>query len=306
MVADVKILQPANDYRTNARASLHEDIVRYYDESYWDYRTSWSNADNLAIHYGYWDSNTRSHSQALVNMNRALASAADIPVGGRILDAGCGIGGSSIWLAEQRDARVTGITLSPAQARLAERNAIRRGVRDRVDFQVMDFCATSFPDQSFDVVWGIESVCHALDKRDFLREAFRLLRPGGRLVCADGYAQRDHYTPAEWRCIEICLNGWQIPNLSRPEEFQQYLRETGFTDIRSEDATPKIMPSSRRLRRIALWTYPMQKVMAWLRLRTPAQSGNFYTALYQYRIFHRGLACYGIVTARKPAGTGDA
>jgi cyclopropane fatty-acyl-phospholipid synthase-like methyltransferase len=302
----MKTLQPAQDYRSNAKDSLHQDIVRYYDESYWDYRTSWLNPDNLAIHYGYWDRTTRSHSDALVNMNRTLAEAAEIQPGARVLDAGCGVGGSAIWLGERLGAHVTGITLSASQARLAERNARRRGVNNLVDFQVMDFCHTSFPDRSFDVIWGIESVCHALDKREFLAEAFRLLRPGGLLVCADGYARKARYSAAEWRHIEICLNGWQIPNLSRPEEFQQSLRDTGFTGIRFTDATSNIMPSARRLRRIALWTYPMQKVMAWLRLRTAAQSGNFYTAMHQFHIFNEGLACYGIVVAEKPEVGSDA
>lgn len=302
----MKSLLPAQDYRSNARDSLHEDIIRYYDESYWDYRTSWLNTENLAIHYGYWDQGTRGHNEALVNMNRALANAAAIRPEARILDAGCGVGGSAIWLGEQLGARVTGITLSNAQVQLAERNARRRGVDNRVDFQVMDFCATSFPARTFDVVWGIESICHALDKREFLREAFRLLRPGGVLVCADGYARKRQYSEAEWRHVEICLNGWQIPNLSRPEDFEGYLRDAGFGEIRFEDATAKIMPSARRLRRIALWTYPMQRVMAWLRLRTAAQSGNFYTALNQFRIFDDGLACYGIFAATKPAGMSDA
>lgn len=297
----MKILQPARDYRSNAKGTLHQDIVRYYDQSYWDYRTSWLNANNLAIHYGYWDHSTRSHHEALLNMNRALAAAAAIQPGARVLDAGCGIGGSAIWLGERLGARVTGITLSESQARLAEHNARRRGVEQSVDFRVMDFCHTTFPDHSFDVVWGIESVCHALDKREFLREAFRLLRPGGVLVCADGYARKDRYDADEWRCVETCLNGWQIPNLARPEEFRRYLQDSGFTNIRFEDATARIMPSARRLRRIALWTYPMQRVMAWLRLRTAAQSGNFYTALHQFQIFDRGLACYGIVVAGKPS-----
>lgn len=296
----MRTLQPAQDYRSNPGESLHRDIVRYYDESYWDYRTSWLNGDNLAIHYGYWDESTRSHSEALVNMNRVLAELAAIQSGSRILDAGCGIGGSAIWLGERLGARVTGITLSEQQVRLARHNAQRRGVADRVDFQTMDFCATSFPDASFDVVWGIESVCHALDKSVFLREASRVLRPGGVLVCADGYACRADYSAEEWRPIEICLNGWQIPNLCRPDEFQAYLDTAGFEAIRFIDATAHIMPSARRLRRIAVMTYPMQKLMAWLRLRTAAQSGNFYTAYNQYRIFHEGLACYGIVTARKP------
>lgn len=292
-------LVPGLDYRTRASESLSADIVRYYNECYWDYRTSWLDAKNLAIHYGFWDAGTKSHSQSLLNMNRELAEMARIRSGSRILDAGCGIGGSSLWLTEHHGARVTGITLSEAQVELAGMNAAKRNLSHLADFQVADFCATLFDSETFDVVWGIESVCHALDKRAFIQEAMRILKPGGRLVCADGYALKREFSEGEWRIVTTCLDGWQIPNLATPDEFRGYLEESGFRDIRFRDATANIMPSSRRLYHTALLTYPMQKLMAWTRLRTSAQSGNFYTALNQYRIFRDGLGCYGIFCAVK-------
>ncbi len=292
-------LEPGQDYRSSKNGSLTDDIVRYYNECYWDYRTSWLDNHNLAIHYGYWDEATRHHSQALLNMNRVLADTAGIAAGERVLDAGCGIGGSSIWLAENRAARVTGITLSDLQVNQARRNAVQRGVADRVDFQAADFSATPFADESFDVIWGIESICHALDKAAFICEAYRLLKKGGRLVCSDGYALRRSYSDAEWQTIKTCLDGWQIPNLATPDEFSSYLSEAGFTDIRFNDITPHILPSSRRLYQTARLTHPMQTLMGWLKLRTPAQTGNFYTALNQYRIFADGLGCYGVFCASK-------
>jgi tocopherol O-methyltransferase len=292
-------LVPGQDYRSSPTETLNEDIVRYYNECYWDYRTSWLDARNLAIHYGYWEQGIRNHGAALTNMNRVLADFAGIEADAHVLDAGCGIGGSSLWLAEQRGARVTGITLSASQVALARSSAAQRGMIERVDFQVADFCATPFPDQSFDVVWGIESICHALDKRAFIAEAVRLLKPGGRLVCADGYANKREFTEPEWACVRTCLDGWQIPNLATPDEFRGYLEEAGFRRIDFRDGTPNIMPSARRLHRTALLTWPMQKLMAWAGLRTQAQSGNFYTALNQYRVFRDGLGCYGIFCASK-------
>jgi len=296
-------LHPGQDYRSGDTATLRDDIVRYYNECYWDYRTSWLDSRNLAIHYGYWDDSTRSHNQALLNMNRLLADTAAISVGERVLDAGCGIGGSAIWLAENRGAQVTGITLSDLQVSQARHNATQRGVADRVDFQTADFCDTPFETASFDVIWGIESICHALDKRDFIREAYRLLKPGGRLVCSDGYALKRDYTDAEWHIIRTCLDGWQIPNLARPEEFESWLSEAGFTPVAFNDITPHILPSSRRLQQTARLTWPMQTVMGWLGLRTAAQTGNFHTALNQYHIFADRLGCYGVFVATRPGNT---
>lgn len=290
---------PGTDCRTQTGGQLHEDIVRYYDECYWDYRTSWMDRDNLAIHYGYWDDATESHSQSLLNMNRELAVGAAVQPGERVLDAGCGVGGSALWLAANRGVRAVGITLSAEQCSKAHGYAQRRGLADQVKFQVADFTAMPYPANSFDVVWGIESFCHAEHKLALLREAFRVLKPGGRVVCSDGYALKTRFTVDEWKIVTVCLNGWAIPNLATVPEFDGYLRAAGFHTVKFRDVTANILPSSRRLYRIAWTTFPMQKFMAWLRLRSPVQSGNFYTALNQYRIFADSLSCYGIFVGVK-------
>ncbi|HRC77349.1 MAG TPA: hypothetical protein PLO33_16830, partial [Kouleothrix sp.] len=74
-------------------ASPTDDIVAYYDETWLDYRMLWLNGQNLSVHFGYFDEQTRSHAAALANMNRVLADCAGVAAGQRVLDAGCGVGG---------------------------------------------------------------------------------------------------------------------------------------------------------------------------------------------------------------------
>jgi len=71
-----------------------------------------------------------------------------------VLDAGCGVGGSAIWLAREKGAHVTGITITPHQVDAANKNAQRHKVADKVRFERRDFTATGYPDASFDVVWA--------------------------------------------------------------------------------------------------------------------------------------------------------
>src|SRR2546430_12085292 len=92
-----------------------------------------------------------------------------------------GVGGSAIWLARTFDVQMVGITPVSSQVERARGFAAQRGVSDRVRFAKEDYLHTSFPDASFDVIWAVESICHAADKAAFYREARRLLRPGGRL-----------------------------------------------------------------------------------------------------------------------------
>ncbi|WP_240342429.1 methyltransferase domain-containing protein [Methylococcus sp. EFPC2] len=306
--ASMYYLEPCKDYRDDtlrhgaefSPEEIRVDTAKHYDDCYWDYRTAWFDNENLALHYGYWEEGIKTHSQALLNKNRIMADIAGIKAGDRVLDAGCGIGGSSIWLAKHRGAHATGITVSEQQAQHATRNAARHGVSDKTEFHAMDFLATTFPDASFDVVWAVESSCYAVDKRDFFREAYRVLKPGGTLIACDGYVTKREFDESEWQAIMDCLNGWAVPNLASAEEFQSGMEECGFREVHVTEATKETLPSARRMYLTALWTYPMQVVMHWLGLRKKAQTANFKVALAQWKIFNEGLARYYIFRAKKP------
>src|SRR6266496_691167 len=129
-------------------------ICTYYDETWLAYRTMWLNQRNLALHCGYWDKSTHSHSASLINMNRTLANYIGIHSGQRILDAGCGVGGSAILLAKTYDVEVVGIT--PVESQIVRENSFMRAhnVTGRVSFEQQEYTHTTFPDASFDVIWA--------------------------------------------------------------------------------------------------------------------------------------------------------
>ncbi len=167
--------------------SSKKTLVEYYNKTYKDYRVFYGLDKTLSIHFGYYDDNNKTQDKAVINMNKVLASISKITVDDVVLDAGCGIGGSSIWLAKNIGCKVIGITLSERQAFLASKLAQKNNVSNLVQFFVKDFTSTKFPPNSFDVVWGLESICYAKNKRDFLSEARRILKKGGRIIVADGF-----------------------------------------------------------------------------------------------------------------------
>ena len=149
------------------------------------YRKIWKLDKSHSLHYGYWDDSVKNFYEALLNINKVLAEIAEIKEGENILDAGCGVGGSSLWLAKERNCTVTGISLNKRQIDKANALAKEIGMHKKVSFEQKDYTNTLYPANSFDVVWAVESVCYADDKSDFLKEAHRILKHGGRLIIAD-------------------------------------------------------------------------------------------------------------------------
>ena len=253
------------------------------------------------MHFGYWDETTENFQQALDRENQVVAEVAGIGAQDRVLDAGCGIGGSAIYLGKNYGCRVTGITLSEKQVESATGFARDAGVADRVDFRVMDYLDTSFEDGSFQVTWAMESACHASDKDAFVQEMGRLLAPGGRLVMADGFTTLAARTKEEKRLMDGWLEGWCVDSLAHAETLGESLRRAGFTEIEFQDISSHVLASSRRLHRMAWPFLPLAGIGRYLGRNVRVRALNIIAMVYQYRALQQGLWQYGILSAKKPS-----
>lgn len=253
------------------------------------------------MHFGYWDASTRSHSDSLLNTNRYLADRVAIAAGERVLDAGCGVGGSALWLAEHREVEAVGITVVPAQVSLARRYAVDRKLDRQVTFQLADYTRTPFPSESFDVVWAQESVCHATDPTAFYREAVRLLRPGGRLVLSDGMRRRRPLDRVSERLVRTWADAWAVPDLGTAEEHRRWAAAAGLGEIRLEDVTAQGYRSLARLTRVVVANYPLNLTRRLLGRRSETRQANTNAALPLLVLVLRRAFLYGVLSARKPA-----
>ena len=281
------------------QTEYHKKIVDYYQASENAYKDAWDLDNSFAIHYGYWDKKVRSFPQSLIRMNEVMAEAAQVKQSDTVLDAGCGVGGSSIFLVNAIGCKVTGITLSERQVEQAIANAKQKNVEQSIDFKVMDFCATDFPDKSFDVIWGCESICYADDKEKFIKEAYSLLKPGGRLVVADGFVSR--FENNEHPVIRQWLDGWQVNYLETIQRFCQFMQQAGLSDIRYKDISTYTAHSSRRLNRFYYLAsfYLWWKRLISSRIFSEMQKKNIIACKSQYMGMKKKLWQYGLIVGEK-------
>ena len=169
-----------------ADPSLQERIATFYDETSQVWEDVWGDH----MHHGLYKKGVaiKTHEQNLEAQEDMIeeilkyGNVRNLEGDLKILDAGCGIGGSSRSMARMfPKAELTGITLSPFQQQRATALTASAGLSDRVAFRVEDAMKTSFPDNSFDVVYSMESGEHMPDKKGFVAECMRVLKPGGVL-----------------------------------------------------------------------------------------------------------------------------
>lgn len=159
----------------------------------------------------------------------------------KVLDVGCGIGGTSRYLAAKLGDRstVTGITLSPRQVERASTLAEVAGLTN-VNFKVMDALKMDFPDNSFDLVWACESGEHMPDKNAYIAEMARVLKPGGLMVMATWCQREEHtgepFSKSELKRLDYLCAEWTHPHFISIEEYSRIMTRTGVLDnIHTED-----------------------------------------------------------------------
>ncbi|KAI1188451.1 tocopherol O-methyltransferase [Nemania serpens] len=236
--------------------SLKERIKKHYEIASDYYYSLWGQH----IHHGYFISPTETKEEAQVNLIKYLLEISDLPRGAAVLDVGCGIGGTSRFLAKEHACGVTGITISGRQVEIATKltrvetealgndttaspspdagtNAYPSGGNCRfieLDAEKMleHFSAGGggVPTAQFDAVWISEALSHFPDKPLFFRSASELLVPGksSRLVIADWFKAPQLTPEQEKEDIQPIEDGMLLPQLCTADQYVEMARNAGL------------------------------------------------------------------------------
>ncbi len=226
---------------------LYQEIKEFYDAS----SNLWESIWGEHMHHGYYGKDGRrklDRRQAQIDLIEELLSwaKANQTQPQDILDVGCGIGGSSLYLAQKFGARVTGITLSPVQANRAKERAQAAGLTAKTNFQVANALDMAFADNSFDLVWSLESGEHMPDKVKFLQECYRVLKPGGKLILATWcHRPTNAVTPLtadEQKHLQDIYRVYCLPFVVSLPDYTKIVEECGFQDLEVDDWSTAVAP----------------------------------------------------------------
>jgi cyclopropane fatty-acyl-phospholipid synthase-like methyltransferase len=276
-------------------------VRQYYDSTAADYEEFWSGERDLAMHFGYYDKSVETHEQSLLKMNQVFARLAGTTSSDRVLDAGCGCGGTSIWLATNVGCRVEGINIIPYQLRIARRFAAKFNVSGKVRFSQQDYCSTSFRSGSFDSVLALESVVHAENKIAFASESVRLLKAGGRLIMSDlMVGTKGPYRKGDQKRLQRVESGWAITNLMTPQQCKKLFSDAGFTDVQLLDWTKYVRQSVKMLANLCRVALPEAKKKVAAGFWNVPRFENVLACIYIDELLDAGVLRYFVMISRKP------
>lgn len=267
-----------------------DHIRDHYDRLSIYYRTLWG----VHLHHGYWEDN-ESQAAAQVKLVEKLAKLAELSPSIRVLDVGCGLGGSSLWLAGNLNATVAGVTLSEVQAKMASEDAERSGLGERVSFHLADARHLPFAEEGFDVVWIIECSEHLEDKKSFLGDCSRVLRQKGKLaICAWLKADNLSLEDEETFISPVC-KGFLCPSLETMNNYCRWMEEAGLTVRHAQDITPRVEKTWALCTKIA--QRPEVKLLLQLGDERVLNFVNAFGAIQN--AYARGKMIYGMMVAEK-------
>lgn len=251
-------------------------------------------------HFGFYPTGKTNvtEKEAQIFLQNLVAKNLDLKENQLVLDAGCGQGVVSTYLAKKYGAKIFGITIVPFEVKRAQEQARALGVYDKTQYQIMDYSATDFPNNHFDAVYTTETLSHSPDISKTLQEFFRVLKPGGNIAFFEyTLAPDEKFSAWEMKMLNIVIEGSAMMGLKdfRHNQFTEVVKNAGFENVKEQNITENMRPSFYRLHKLSRLPYKFIKLFRLQKFFINTTAGYEY-----YKMADKGLFRYCIFTGNKP------
>ncbi|MCI5057621.1 MAG: class I SAM-dependent methyltransferase, partial [Flavobacteriales bacterium] len=231
--------------KTRISKSKKNDVIEFFENASADYST-WSKKYNM--HFGLANSfkDIFRLEQMLDNTNEKVFEALELPEGNsQIADLGSGLGAVARYMcAKLEGIHVICSNVVQEQLRISKLLDNQFKFKSNIKYLMEDYRSLSIPSNSLDGAYAIESECYAdgSNKKDFVKEAYRVLKPEANLVIANCMikVKEKSLSPLVKRSYRKLCDHWAFDEMSNIDELQKCLHEEGFRDIKIQDYSNKV------------------------------------------------------------------